>query len=92
MVWVSDLSLPSALRSHEPRAIAFDIEESARRPYGARNLLISKSEFGLHIVCDFGGRALVRPGFLDSNSHERNTPTPTWAVAYNGQSAMYERK
>ena len=39
------------------RAVAFGLEESARGPYRVRILLISKSKFGLHIVCNFGGHA-----------------------------------
>ena len=46
-------------------------------------LLNSRSEFGLHIVCDFGGQARFRWGVLDSNGRKRNTISPSWSVAYN---------
>lgn len=49
----------SALRIPSDRAVAFGLEKSARGPYGVRNLLISKSKFRLHIVCNPGGQGLL---------------------------------
>jgi len=54
-------------------------------------LLISKSESGLHIACNFGGQAPFRRSFLDSNGREKNSLSHTWTGAYNGLRAKYDK-
>jgi hypothetical protein len=53
-------------------------------------MLISKSEFGLHIVCNFGGQAPFGWGVLDSKGRKRNTLSRPSAVAYNKQPVTYD--
>jgi hypothetical protein len=55
------------------RVVAFGLEESARRTYRVRILLISKNEFGLHIVCNFGGQAPFRSSFLDLKGGKKHS-------------------
>jgi hypothetical protein len=65
--------LHSALRSQPDGHMGYQI------------LLISKSECGLHIVCNFGGQAPFRWSFLDSNGRWRNTLSLTRTVPYDGR-------
>jgi hypothetical protein len=71
-----------AVAEREP---AFGLEAPARRTSRVRILLRSKSESGLHIVCNFGGQALFRTSVLDSNGRENSSLNQTWTGAYNGR-------
>jgi hypothetical protein len=51
---------------------------------------ISKSEFGLHIVCNFGGQAPIGWGVLESKGRKSNTLSRSSAVAYNKRPAAYD--
>jgi len=72
------------------KAVAFGLEDSARRTYRGRSLLISKTDCGLHIVCNFGGQAPFRWSFLDSKTRKRNSLSHAWAVAYYERRVKYD--
>jgi hypothetical protein len=72
--------LHSALRSQPDGHMGYQI------------LLISNSECGLHIVCNFGGQAPFRWSFLDSNGRWRNTLSLTRTVPYDGRRVWHDSR
>jgi hypothetical protein len=54
----NEAGLTGTAKRQAARRFSFGLEESARGAFGVQILLISESESGLHIVCNFGGQAL----------------------------------